>query len=231
MPMTHATAGTSLQGGKATLVSHFAAALQTMLAQSLPPPPTPTRPQSGPSSRDPYHTSSSSFSPPDVFDLGSNPHLTPRYSQGAVALSHQLASASSHPCDAIQSATFLPSFRTNTHSFGQLPSASSSHIQRQICPSSSAVALRDRAKPASKAIPNERVPQWAHAAHTSIPSWAKRLSTRQRSAVPTRQREQCRAADLASHSGTASHGLQSAAAGKCHLGFVLCTVVWTLHSA
>ena len=98
MLMTHATAGTSLQGGKATLVSHYAEALQTMLAQSLPPPPTLTRPQSGPPSWDPYHTSSSSFSPPDLFDLGSKPHLTPRYSQGAVALSHQPASASSHPC-------------------------------------------------------------------------------------------------------------------------------------
>ncbi|KAL0033528.1 hypothetical protein WJX79_001623 [Trebouxia sp. C0005] len=39
--------GTSLRRGKGTLVSHYAAALQTMLAQSLSPPPTPTWPQSG----------------------------------------------------------------------------------------------------------------------------------------------------------------------------------------
>ncbi len=219
--MIHGTAGTSLQGGKATLVSHYAAALQTMLAQSLPPPPTPTRPQSGPPSWDPYHTASSTFSPPDVFDLGSSPHLTPRYSQGAAALSHQLASASSHPCDVIQSATLLPSFWTNTHPLGQLPSASPSHIQRQIYPSSNAVSLGHSAKLTSKAVSNERMPQRAHAAHTSIPPQAKRLSTRQRSAVPTRQHEQCRVADLAVHNGRASHGMQSVATGKCHLGFVL----------
>ena len=231
MLMTNATAGTSLQGSKATLVSHYAAALQTMLVQSLPPPPTPIQPQSGSPSWDPYRSSSSNCTHPDVFDLGSNPHLTPRYSQGAVALSHQLALAFSHPCDVIQSATFPPSFRTNTRSFGRLPSASSSHIQRQTCPSPSAVTLGDRAKPTSKAAFNERMPQWAHAAHTRLPSQAKKLSTRQRSAVPTRQHDQCRAADLASHGGRASHGLQSAAAGKRHLSCALRTVLWTLHSA
>ncbi len=179
--MTHAIAGTSLQGGKATLVSHYAAALQTMLAKSLPPTPTPTRPQSGPPSWDPYHTSSSSFSPPDLFDLGSNPHLTPRYSQGAVALSHQLASASSHPCDVIQSATFLPNFWTTTDYCGQSPSATCSHVQRQTCPSSSAAVLDGRARLTSEAASNQKMPQRAHAAHTSTPSQAKSLSTRQRS--------------------------------------------------
>ena len=221
MLMTHATAGTSLQGGRAILVSHYAAGLQTMLAQSPPPGPTPTWPQSGPPSWDPYYTSSSSFCPPELFDLGSNPHLTPRYSQGAVALSHQLASAPSHPCDVVQSATFLPSFRTTTHPFGQLPSASSSHIQRQICPSSSAVALGHRAQPMSKAVSSKNMQQWAHASHTSTPSQATRLSTRQPSAVSIRQHEPYRVADLASHNGRATHGMQSGGAGDCHLGFVL----------
>lgn len=222
MLLRHATAGTSLQGGKAALVSHYAAALQTMLAQSFPPPTTPTRLQSGPPSWDPYHTSSSSFSPADLFDLGSNPHLTPRYSQGAVALSHQLASASSHPCDVIQSATFLPSFRTTTHLFGQLPSATSSHVQRQICPNSSAVVLGGRARLTSHAASNERMAQRAHAAHTSIPSQAKRLSTRLRSEVVTSQHQQYRVADLAGYSGRASHEMQSAAAGECHLCALSC---------
>ena len=163
------------------------------------------------------------FPPPNLFDLGSNPHLTPRYSQGAVALSHQLASASSHPSDVIQSAIFLPSFRTTTHSFGQLASASSSDIHRQTGHSSNAAAqhLGHRAKHTSTVMSNERMPQWAHAAHTSIPSQAKRLSTRQRSAVLTRQHEQCRVADWASHSDRALHGMQRAAAGKCHLCSVL----------
>ncbi|KAL0039067.1 hypothetical protein WJX77_006954 [Trebouxia sp. C0004] len=208
-----AGSGTGLRGGKATLVSHYAAALQTMLAQSFPPPTTPTRSQSSLPSWDPdHHTVSSSFSPPDLFDLGSNPHLTPRYSQGA---SHQLASASSHPCDVIQPATLLPSFWTTTHSFGQLPSAMAGHVQRQICSSPSGAVLGGRARLTSEAASIERMPQRAHAAHTNIPSQARRLSTRQSSAVATRQHQQCtgEVADLAGHSSRASsHGMQSAAA-------------------
>ncbi|DBB00865.1 TPA: hypothetical protein ACH3X1_000784 [Trebouxia sp. C0004] len=213
-----AGSGTGLRGGKATLVSHYAAALQTMLAQSFPPPTTPTRSQSSLPSWDPdHHTVSSSFSPPDLFDLGSNPHLTPRYSQGA---SHQLASASSHPCDVIQPATLLPSFWTTTHSFGQLPSAMAGHVQRQICSSPSGAVLGGRARLTSEAASIERMPQRAHAAHTNIPSQARRLSTRQSSAVATRQHQQCtgEVADLAGHSSRASsHGMQSAAAGRRHL--------------
>ena len=93
-------AGFRTQGGSATLVSQYASALQTMLTR----PPMRTAPSAfrfHPSVPMPPSCShalpSSEFDAYSVdFDVGSQPHLTPRYSQGIAALAAAQQSALSH---------------------------------------------------------------------------------------------------------------------------------------
>ena len=85
----------TLKGGSASLVSHYAAALRTIEAEQ----PTFRRPSQLQSLRP---LSQSCVASPDAlstqspfvqFDVGSHPHLTPRYTQGVLAMTQQHESA------------------------------------------------------------------------------------------------------------------------------------------
>ena len=147
-------AGSSTQGGKAALVSHYAAALQTLLAQSQPQPnaqalfsqpKTPLSPQFSSSSR------CSSL----VCDLGSNPHLTPRYTQGIAAYSHSADSASSHSLDNHKSAESVSSPPFFSFASSSNAAVSHSHAWQQRCCSSSHELKSFSRSACSSAVPAE----------------------------------------------------------------------------
>ena len=204
-------AGTSFQDSKATLVSHYAAALQAVLAQSLPPPPP--RPVSERPSWNTCHTpSSSSDAAATSFDLGSNPHLTPRYSQGVAAFTRQSDSAPSHSYDDTQHVD--TPLKTSVIASSWLPA---SYSQRHVCPRSSHVRIRDapsshRSSLASSAASCKARPCTAHARqqNSSMSSQAGRVAGCFRG--PT-HRQQCTQTHKGRAGSRASYGLHTADTG------------------
>ena len=189
-----------------------------MLAHSLPQPhprSCQTPPLSGPhhaSSTSSFHSSSLAF------DAGSNPHLTPRYSQGVAALSHQADSASSQPTDTAKSAQPLPSTLLCSPWFSASTVQSHSHSHQHTRPSSTQHRQRlsqsehQGTGVTASSVRSSTVFPHGDKGRRSVTACQSARMARPRAGGCEQIRQQHLHADAPGDS--ASHGLQTASPGK-----------------